>query len=286
MKKPCAIGMAGLFSLLFGAMQLAAAETPDLPVHHDNADAPTSTASPVWVTHVGAASSSTSGSTQTRNLNLVLDSQRRTETNKLSINAEFVRSSSEVVDAQTNTRQETTTAFRELIGTRYDHNLSERVFAFGGWELSHDRIALLGLRQVYSTGFGYQLLRGEAHNWDVLSGLSYRDDRYLKQGVEINGSLRDDLYVYELMLGQESSHRITESIEFQQKLTINRSLGEVRGTRGQLDMGLQVALNRTLSLSMKLQRRYDGMAREPLQRFDTLVFTGINMKFGDRAPAD
>ncbi|EYC52849.1 hypothetical protein AZ34_09360 [Hylemonella gracilis str. Niagara R] len=277
MKKPCVIGMAGL---LLGAMQFAAAEAHDPPVTHDSADAPTSPAVPVWVTHVGAASSSTSGNTNTTNLNLVLDSQRRTETNKLSINAEFVRSSSEVVDAQTNTRRETTTAFRELIGARYDHNLSERVFAFGGGELSHDRIALLGLRQVYSTGFGYQLLRGEAHNWDVLSGLSYRDDRYLKQGVEINGSLRDDLYVYELMLGEESNHRITESIQFQQKLTINRNLGEVQGTRGQWDMGLQVAVNRTLSLSMKLQRRYDGMARQPVQRYDTLLFTGINITFG------
>lgn len=261
-------------------MQFAAAEAHDPPVTHDSADAPTSPAVPVWVTHVGAASSSTSGNTNTTNLNLVLDSQRRTETNKLSINAEFVRSSSEVVDAQTNTRRETTTAFRELIGARYDHNLSERVFAFGGGELSHDRIALLGLRQVYSTGFGYQLLRGEAHNWDVLSGLSYRDDRYLKQGVEINGSLRDDLYVYELMLGEESNHRITESIQFQQKLTINRNLGEIQGTRGQWDMGLQVAVNRTLSLSMKLQRRYDGMARQPVQRYDTLLFTGINITFG------
>jgi putative salt-induced outer membrane protein len=277
MKKPCVISMAGL---LLCAMQLAAAEAPEIPVDHDHADPPALPAGPVWTTHVGAASSSTSGNTNTRNVNLVLDSQRRTETNKVSINAEFVKSSSEVEDAQTNTRRETTTAFRELAAMRYDHNLSERVFAFGGGELSHDRIALIGLRQVYSTGFGYQLLRGEAHNWDVLSGLSYRDDRYIKQGVEINGSLRDELYVYELMLGEESSHRITESIQFQQKLTINRNLGEVQGTRGQLDMGLQVALNRTLSLSMKLQRRYDGMARAPVQRFDTLVFTGINITFG------
>lgn len=277
MKKPCAISMAGL---LLCAMQLAAAEAPEVPVDSDHAAPPALPAGPVWTTHVGAASSSTSGNTTTRNVNLALDSQRRTDTNKVSITAEFVKSSSEVEDAQTNTRRETTTAFRELAGTRYDHNLSERVFAFGGAELSHDRIALIGLRQVYSTGFGYQLLRGEAHNWDVLSGLSYRDDRYIKQGVEINGSLRDELYVYELMLGEESSHRITETIQFQQKLTINRNLGEVQGTRGQLDMGLQVALNRTLSLSMKLQRRYDGTARAPVQRFDTLVFTGINITFG------
>lgn len=270
--------MAGV---LLCAMQFAAAERlPEATADDASAGEPVSPFGPVWTTNVGAASSSTSGNARTRNVNFVLDAQRRTEANKLSLNAEFVKSSSEVEDADTGQRRETTTAFRELAGLRYDHNLSEHVFAFGGVELSRDRIALLDLRQVYSTGFGYQFLRGDKHNWDVLSGLSYRDDQYMDPGVEISGDLREELYVHELMLGEESSHHLTKSVQFQQKLTLNRSLGEVQGTRGQFDMGVQIALNGSLSLSVKLQRRYDGLAHGPVQRFDTLVFTGINMKFG------
>jgi putative salt-induced outer membrane protein len=300
LKQPCTICMAGV---LLCAMSSAIAEVPpetpadsdangvisassaSSPSNPSNTSDPASTPAvphgPVWITNVGAASSSTSGNTDTRNLNLLLDTQRSTEFNKLSITAEFVKSSADVVEADTGKRHETTTAFRELGRVRYDHNLSERVFAFGGLELAHDRIALINLRQVYSTGFGYQfLLRSEQNTWDVLGGLSYRDDRYRDQGVEIDGRLREELQVHELMFGEESSHDITPSIQFQQKLTVNRSVGEVQGTRGQFDMGLQIALNRTLSLSMKLQRRYDGMARAPVERYDTLVFTGINMKFG------
>lgn len=270
--------MAGV---LLCAMQLAAAEvSPEAQADDEFAHATALPGDSLWAVNVGAASSSTSGNARTRNVNFVLDAQRRTEANRLSINAEFVKSSSEVEDEETGRRSETTTAFRELAGVRYDHNLSEHVFAFGGLELSRDRIALLDLRQVYSTGFGYQFLRGDKHSWDVLSGVSYREDRYMSPGVEINGKLHDELYVHELMLGEESSHKLTKSVQFQQKLTLNRSLGEVQGTRGQFDMGVQVALNGSLSLSVKLQRRYDGLAQAPVQRFDTLVFTGINMKFG------
>ncbi|MFO6419458.1 YdiY family protein [Hylemonella sp. W303a] len=278
MKKACLIGVA---ALLLQAVQLSAAQALlDDVADEDGLPRPRSTSYPVWAANIGAASSSTSGNAHTRNVNLVLDAQRRTEVNKLSINGEFVESRSEVVDEETNNRRETTTAFRELVGLRYDHNLSEHVFAFGGMEFSHDRVALLDLRQVYSSGFGYQFLRGERHAWDVLGGLSYRQDAYLKQGVEIDGEPRMQLQVYELMMGEESTHHLTRAVQFQQKLAVNRNLGEVEGTRGQLDMGLQIALNRTLSLSMKLQRRYDGMARAPVERFDTLVFTGINMQFG------
>ena len=62
---------------------------------------------------------------------------------------------------------------------------------------------------------------------------------------------------------------------------VNPSLSSDKGVRVAFDTSLLVAMNKTLSLSVALQDRYDSHAQAPTKNTDTLFFTGINVKFGE-----
>jgi len=47
-----------------------------------------------------------------------------------------------------------------------------------------------------------------------------------------------------------------------------------------LDAGLLLDINKTLSLSVKLQGRYDSLAQAPAEKYDLLFITGLSVKFG------
>lgn len=231
-----------------------------------------------WKGNVSAAVSATSGGTTSESVNLSVDAARRTRTDKLSLSAEFFESRSETTTNGVTTS--TTTAYQGAVAARYDRNITDDVFAFGGLEFSHDQIRLLAGRSVVSAGLGYHVIKDEDDQWDLLGGLSHRVDRYMDPGVLIGDELRASLVAPELMLGEESSHKLTESTRFKQKLVLNQNIGRVAGTRATFDSGLQVALNKTMSLSLKIQKRYDSLAQAPARKVDTLFFTGINVRFG------
>lgn len=166
------------------------------------------------------------------------------------------------------------------MGTRYDHTIAGELFGFGGLDFSHDQIKKLSLRSVASAGLGYHVVKTTDHQWDIFGGLSYRKDKYKEPGVLINNELKTSLNATELMLGEESNHKLTESTSFKQKLAIYPNLSSSKGTRATFDAGLLVALNKTMSLSITVQDRYDSLAQAPIKKNDILFFTGINVKFG------
>ena len=231
----------------------------------------------LWRGVGGAAFSLAAGNTSSESLNLTVDAARLTVNDKLALYAQILARSAESTVNGVTSRD--TTANQWLAGTRYDHTLSGEVFGFGGLDLSHDQIKLLSLRSVISTGLGYHLIKTPEDRWDVLGGLAYRTDRYNVPGILIDNELKTSHNSTELLLGEESSHQLTESTSFKQKLTVSPNLSST-GYRAAFDAGLSVALNKTMSLSVTLQDRFDSTADAPAKKNDVLFFTGINVKFG------
>lgn len=231
----------------------------------------------LWRGSGGAALSLSSGNTNSESLNLTADAARMTADDKLALYAKVLASRAESTSNGVTSRN--TTANQWLAGTRYDHTISGEIFGFGGLDLSHDQIKTLSLRSVISAGLGYHLIKTADNQWDVLGGLAYRADQYSDPGILIDNQLKTSHNSSELLLGEESSHKLTESTSFKQKLTVSPSLGS-QGTRATFDAGLSVALNQTMSLSVTLQDRFDSTAQAPVKKNDILFFTGINVKFG------
>jgi len=96
----------------------------------------------------------------------------------------------------------------------------------------------------------------------------------------INNELKTSFSTTELLFGEESNRKLTESTSFKQKLVVSPDLGSNKGILATFDAGLLVTLNKTLCLSMTLQDRFNSLAQAPVKKNDILYLTGTNVKFG------
>jgi putative salt-induced outer membrane protein len=233
-----------------------------------------------WQGDFQAGFSLAAGNTNNQSLNLAFDTAYERPEDKLTLMGNYV---------ETRTREEEEgepaariTSLQWRLGGRYDRNISEQDFGFIGEELSHDSDLDLNLRNVLSVGRGRHLYKDAENSFDVYSGLSWREDYYSGDGVEVDGQQRTRLSVFELMLGEESTHSISDTVRLRQKFVFypGRIDGLGRGRRATLDGSLIVSLNKTLSLSMKLQGRYDSETPPGNKEYDLLFFTGLSFRFG------
>jgi putative salt-induced outer membrane protein len=227
-----------------------------------------------WRGDGGAALSISSGNSNSRSLNLNGNAARLTATDKLALYGQILEGRSEANGVTT------TSANQWSAGGRYDSNFSPETFGFGGLDLSHDQLKQLSLRSVLSVGLGYHVIKTADNQFDVFGGAAYRNDQYSGAGVIINNAVETSFSTPQLMLGEESHHKLTESTTFQQKLAISPNLNNDKGSLVTFNSSLMVAMSKTLSLNVTLQDRYDSLSEPPLKKNDILFFTGVNMKFG------
>ena len=223
----------------------------------------------------GAAASFSSGNARNSTVNINLDAARITATDKWSMYGQALFAQSKDKDDNTNT-----TANLWRAGTRYDHNLNANVFAFGGLDLERDQLKHLNLRAGINGGLGYHLIKTPDTTWDIFGGLGYKVDRYSAPGLRIDGDLRRTSTTPELIFGEESTHKLTDTTSFKQRLVVFPNLRDTGEFRAIFDAGLSVAMNKTMNLTVGFQNRYDSLAQSPAKQNDTLFLAGVNVKFG------
>lgn len=232
-----------------------------------------------WDGDFNAGFSLSAGNTDSQSFNLGLDTSYQRPDDKLSLSAQYLESR-----ARSTTNGVVTTSITALqwrLGGRYDRDITPREFGFVGLEFSHDRIRQLDLRSVISSGLGRHLVKARDDQWDVYGGLTYREDLYGGSGVLINDVQQTRMETTEILLGQESSHQLGGTpARLRQKFVLYPSLFTDKGTRATLDAGLSLDLHKSLSLSVKLQGRYDSLAQAPAEKYDLLFITGLSVKFG------
>ncbi|MDX8386527.1 MAG: DUF481 domain-containing protein [Gallionella sp.] len=226
-----------------------------------------------WRGNGGAAASLSSGNTRSDSVNLTAKAASETTQDKLSVKAQILREHAEVNGVKSRA------ANQWQLGTRYDYNVSTSTFGFGGLDFSSDELQSLTLRNVISAGLGRHLIKTSDNQLDVFGGISYRTDRYSGLGVTIDNKLETKFSTAEAMLGEESTHKLTENTTFKQRLSINQNLGST-GYRAAFDASLLVAIDSTMSLTVSVQDRFNSIAETPVQKNDFTLFTGINVKFG------
>lgn len=230
-----------------------------------------------WEGDFTAALSLAEGSTRSLSVQLGLDATYQRPEDKLTLAGQYLESRARSVSNGVSTT--TVTALQWRLGGRYDSNFNARDFGFVGLEFSHDEVRRLLLRSEPSVGLGRHLVKERDDQWDVYAGLSWREDLYNEPGVEIDGQQRTRYTSVDTLFGEESSHQLAQQVRFKQKFVVYPGLLSTQGTRALLDAGLQVDLNRSLSLNVKLQGRYDAWA--PAEKFDLLLLTGLSVKFRD-----
>jgi putative salt-induced outer membrane protein len=217
---------------------------------------------------IGLGFSASSGNSKSSNLSLVADAVRATEQDKISLYGKALQARASGA----------TTAEQVRLGGRYDYNLSSELFAFGGLDLESNRPANLSLRSQLSGGVGYHVIKTASTTIDLFAGLGFTADKYVS-ATTIDGALRDSYSYPSLLLGEESTHVLSDTTSFKQRLVVYPNLknrGEVRAT---WDAGLAVAMSKTMNLNVGAALGYNSEPGTGRKTTDVLFTTGVSVKF-------
>ena len=233
-----------------------------------------------WRGSFAAALAIASGNTKSTNFNASVDMLRATKEDKITV---FLTSLYGTRDVSGKTEK---TANLSRGGVRYDWNLSDRMFAFGLLEAEQDKIERLNSRFVAGTGLGYKVIKEKDTSFDIFAGITGRRDNNtvtVVRTLPLPPSTFDksvSTSSTELLLGEESNHKLSDSVSFKQKLTVYPNLKNSGEYRGQFDAGLVVALTSGVNLQLTLSDRYNSQALPGTKKSDLLFLTGINIVLG------
>lgn len=221
-----------------------------------------------WRAALGAGFTNSTGNLRSTSITVTGDAVRVTEQDKWAINgsALYARSTNAVTGRQARA------------GTRYDYNLSPRTFVFGGLDLEHDRLAGLTSRVAGSSGFGFKFINTPENTFNIFGGLNYTRDRY-EAPRDVDGEIRSRYDYPSAVLGEESTHKFSPQVSARQRFAYLPTLIEGASYRAQFEAGLSVALTRGMNLNVGFTARHHSNPGPGLRRTDTLLTTGIAVKF-------
>jgi putative salt-induced outer membrane protein len=222
-----------------------------------------------WRGSVSANASYASGNTDARSFGLSADGTRATPADKISLNLSALNG----VQKDVSTGVETKTASQARLGGRYDWNLSERSYTFYSLDFEHDALQDLKLRSSLGLGFGYKVIKSETDTVSLLAGYSYSHENYTT--LQRNTP--------ELMLGEESSHKLSDTTSAKQRLSVFDNLHAPGTYRAQFDASLVTAISEGLNLKLTLSERYNRAALPGTRKNDVLFLVGLNLAFGPKA---
>lgn len=217
-----------------------------------------------WRGSVNAGLSYASGNTDSTDINVAADAGRATQRDKQN----FYLTSLYGTKKDNGTRNETANLFRA--GGKYDRDLRGNVFAFASLDTEHDKLQELDLRAVASGGLGYHLVKNENNLFDVFSGLGYNHEEFTS---ETRGSA-------ELLLGEESSHKLTDTTSLRQRFAVYPNISNSGEYRAQFDAGLATSITKRIELKLTLSNRYMSDPQPGVKNTDTLFLTSVGYRFG------
>lgn len=221
----------------------------------------------VWRGSIGAGASIINGNSRSSSYNLNTEAIRLTKNDKTRFYATGLYGKTNGVQSANLIRG----------GGRYDHDLTPQVFGFGSVDLERDKIGNLKYRVAPAVGLGYHVVKNDNHTFDVFAGVGYVHDEFYTPKL-IAGSTRSKYGRPELLIGEQSAHKITDSTSLRQSFVVYPNLDDRGEYRSVFDAGLAVAMSSKVSLTMSLVNRYSSDPGPGVKKSDTLFVTGIAAK--------
>lgn len=223
-----------------------------------------------WRQILGAGASVASGNSDLSSFNIGYDLARATHHHSFSLRAK----------ALYNTADGETSAHNGDLSLTAKRNLRDDFYVYANGTWFRDRIAKLSHRLSASGGFGYKLIKTPDTDWEVFAGLGYTQDRYTEPTI-IDDALRRRYGRTELTLGNESTHQLTETTSFHQRLALFPALNSAHDLRAEFLANLSVAITKRLAMTAAAELRYNSDPGNQVSKMDRRFTTGISLKFVD-----
>jgi putative salt-induced outer membrane protein len=204
-----------------------------------------------------------SGNTSTLNVTLAADAAKATAIDRISLSSlvNYGRTQINGVD--------TTTADQAWLRGRYDYNLSEKVFAFGGAGAETNRSAGTESRYSLTTGLGYKLIRSQTTSFDVFAGVGYAGVNYTDGSSATGG---------ELLVGEESTHKLTDTTSVRQRFEYRPGQGDL-GNLATFTASMATAIIGGWTLNVGLAAQWASIVPVGSKSTDVLMTVGFGYKF-------
>jgi putative salt-induced outer membrane protein len=227
----------------------------------------------LWRGTAGAALAVSSGNTSSQTLAANVDMVTATAADKITLGGGINYGSSKVAG------KNTTTANKWAAAGQYDYNLSPKVFVFGKLGLEGDELSDLSMRSTLAGGVGYKLVDSKEMSFSVFGGAGYSTDKY-DINKTIGGKTAKSFSRASLMLGEESSHQLSPTTSFKQRLELYPGLSGDKAMIAKFTAGLGVAMSSTMNLTVGLSNNYNSKAAAGTKKNDAGLFMGVNVKLG------
>lgn len=210
------------------------------------------------------------GNSDTTNVALGFDAQRKTTKDAWIINAASIYS--------TNGSTSTTTAnsFQGLI--RYDRNLTKKVFVYGAFAGGYDELQDLNYRITPGGGVGFHAIATAKTTLDLLAGLGYTRESYT---TGLNSNLIRNLFT--ATVGDEFAYKLGARTTIMQNLYYLPALNDTSNYRVTGNFGITTKLNGWMTANLLFNDRYNSQPVLGNKNNDILFTTGLGFTFGAKA---
>lgn len=206
------------------------------------------------------------GNSQTTNVALGFNADRKTTNDKWIINAASLYSTDEKLGATT------ANSFLGLI--RYDRNISKRWFVYGVFSGMYDTLQDLNYRIMPGGGVGFHAIASDTTTLDLLGGLGYTRESYF------NGTVNNLLTA---TVGDEFAHKLTPNTTITQSVYYLPSLNDTSNYRVNFTAGISTKLNGWLTANLNFLDQYVNKPVPGNKYNNVLLTTGLGFTFGAKA---
>ena len=220
-----------------------------------------------WAGGVNVGLALATGNSDTLSVSTGMNLNRQTTTDKLALYSTTVYSKDNNADK--------VTANAIQGGFRYDHNLTKKLFVYGGSDFEYDSLQNLDIRAIPNGGLGWHAIAWPNTVLDIFFGVAYTHESY-STGVTNN--------IFSPSVGEEFSHKLNSRTSFTEKAFIFPYVtGSQSGNyRFAFDAGLSTKISRWFTWQTSMSDRYISNPPLGTKSNDLLLSTGLGVTLGGK----
>jgi putative salt-induced outer membrane protein YdiY len=218
-----------------------------------------------WTGSVLVGGMITRGNTKTDNFNALLHLGRRTDQDRITVDAGYLYGREHTNGDGTHETQNNW--FTE---GKYDYFFNPKLYAYGDVRAERDVIAGLDLRLTPGVGAGYQWFDSPKFKFNTEAGASYLYRSYSKDGTSESVSMR---------LAYHVNWAINDKVSLIHDLEYFPGLDRIGNYLITTDAGLHVKLSEKIFTDFRIEERYDSQPAPGKTYNDIRYILGVGINF-------
>ncbi len=234
-----------------------------------------------WNGGINVGFSLARGNSQSENFALAFNGVHTAEHDKLTLYASSIDTKNELATPST-------VANLNQGGFLYDRDLAPRVFVFGAADFMANALQFLDLRQVYSGGFGYHVIKSETTVLDFFAGLNYTHETYSNGTLlipatpttpPIFASYGKTNRFAAITLGEELNHKFGKTTVLTQSAGFFPNLQNTGEYRFTFNLGTVTKISKWLGWQNQFSDIDVSNPPTGAKKNDVIFTTGLNIAF-------